>query len=141
MVEHEASLVYEASPWAVDKRASELVRPAPVQSADWVPPHMMQYQHGRSAIFLECPSASEIIMPECPLLSGSAGIIQDKFPRCPGAPRRTKRCPSDPGRISVNVRSSGTCFLRADIRGRGGGGRRRGSIQTIPKQGFSEPVV
>ena len=38
MVEHEASLVYEASPWAVDKRAAEIVRPAPVQSADRVPP-------------------------------------------------------------------------------------------------------
>ena len=36
VVEHEASLVYEASPWAVDKRAAEIVRPAPVQSADWV---------------------------------------------------------------------------------------------------------
>ena len=31
-VEHEASLVHEASPWAVDKRAAEIVRPAPVQS-------------------------------------------------------------------------------------------------------------
>ena len=38
MVEHEASLLYEASPWAADKRAAEIVRPAPAQSADWVPP-------------------------------------------------------------------------------------------------------
>ena len=38
IVEHEASLVYEASPWAVDKRAAEIVRPAPVQSAASVPP-------------------------------------------------------------------------------------------------------
>ena len=41
MVEHEASLVYEASPWAVDKRAAEIIRPAPVQSADWVPPESL----------------------------------------------------------------------------------------------------
>ena len=38
MVEHEASLVNEANPWAAYKRAAEIVRPAPVQSADWVPP-------------------------------------------------------------------------------------------------------
>ena len=36
--EHEACLVCEASPWAADKRAVEIVRPAPVQSADWVSP-------------------------------------------------------------------------------------------------------
>ena len=35
--EHETTLAYEASPWALDKRAAEIVRPAPVQSADWVP--------------------------------------------------------------------------------------------------------
>ena len=38
MVEHEAGLVYEASPWAADKRAAEIVRLALVQLADWVPP-------------------------------------------------------------------------------------------------------
>ena len=38
MVEHDPSMVYEASPWAVDKRATEIVRLAPVQAADGVPP-------------------------------------------------------------------------------------------------------
>ena len=36
--EYEASLVCGASPWAADKSAAEIVRPALVQSADWVPP-------------------------------------------------------------------------------------------------------
>ena len=37
-IENEASKVYEASPWAADKRAAEIVRPAPVQTGDRVPP-------------------------------------------------------------------------------------------------------
>ena len=37
-IESEASKLYEASPWAADKRAAELVRLAPVQTADRVPP-------------------------------------------------------------------------------------------------------
>ena len=37
-IENEASKLYEASPWAADKRAAVIVRPAPVQSADNVPP-------------------------------------------------------------------------------------------------------
>ena len=37
-IENEASKLYEASPWAADKRDAEIVRPAPVQSADKVPP-------------------------------------------------------------------------------------------------------
>ena len=36
-IENEASNLYEASPWAADKRAAEVVRPAPVQTADRVP--------------------------------------------------------------------------------------------------------
>ena len=38
MVENEASKVYEASPWAVDRRAAEIVRPALVQTAHRVQP-------------------------------------------------------------------------------------------------------
>ena len=37
-VENEASKVYEASPWALDKRAVDIVRPAPVQTDERVPP-------------------------------------------------------------------------------------------------------
>ena len=36
--ENEASKVYEASPWAADKRAAETVRQAPVQTDERVPP-------------------------------------------------------------------------------------------------------
>ena len=38
MVENDASKLYEGSPWAVDKRAAEIVRPAPVQTFENVPP-------------------------------------------------------------------------------------------------------
>ena len=37
-IENEASKLCEASPWAADKRAAEIVRPAPVQTADSVTP-------------------------------------------------------------------------------------------------------
>ena len=37
-IESEASKLYEATPWAADKRAAEIVCLAPVQSADSVPP-------------------------------------------------------------------------------------------------------
>ena len=37
MVENEASKLCEASPWAADKRAAEILRLAPVQAADGVP--------------------------------------------------------------------------------------------------------
>ena len=37
-IENEASKLYEASPWAADKRAAEIVRPALVQTVDRVPP-------------------------------------------------------------------------------------------------------
>ena len=38
MDENDASKVHEASPWAADKRAAEIVRPAPVRASDSVPP-------------------------------------------------------------------------------------------------------
>ena len=38
MVEHDASTVYEASPWAADKRVAEIVRPASVQTSESLPP-------------------------------------------------------------------------------------------------------
>ena len=37
-VDDYAKVMVEPSPWVVGKRAAEIVRPAPVQSADWVPP-------------------------------------------------------------------------------------------------------
>ena len=40
-IENEAGKLYEASPWAADKRATEIVGPAPVQTADRVPPESL----------------------------------------------------------------------------------------------------
>ena len=37
-IENEGSKMYEESPWAADKRVAEIVRQAPVQSAENVPP-------------------------------------------------------------------------------------------------------
>ena len=37
-IENEAGILYGASPWAAGKRAAEIVRPAPVQTADRLPP-------------------------------------------------------------------------------------------------------
>ena len=54
-VEHEATLVYEASPWAADKRAAEIVRPAPVQSADWVPPKSLARDMAFAKLQIEDP--------------------------------------------------------------------------------------
>ena len=44
---------------------------------------------------------------ECPLLSSSAGQIPEMSVR---TPVELERCPSDPGRISPNVRSPGNIF-------------------------------
>ena len=45
-------------------------------------------------------------------------IIRTNFRNVRSHPDELKRCPSDPGRNSPNVRSSENCLLRADIRGR-----------------------
>ena len=42
MIENEASNLYEASPWAADKRAAEIVRQAPAQAVDKVPPKSLE---------------------------------------------------------------------------------------------------
>ena len=45
-IETEASKLYEASPWAADKRAAEIVRPAPVPTADSVSAEKPGAGHG-----------------------------------------------------------------------------------------------
>ena len=60
-VEHKASLVYEASPWAADKRAVEIVRPAPVQSADWVPPKSLARDMAFAKLQSRMLSAAEAV--------------------------------------------------------------------------------
>ena len=47
MIENDASKLYEASPRATDKRAAEIVRPAPVQADDRVPPKNLAPQTSR----------------------------------------------------------------------------------------------
>ena len=81
-VEHEATLVYEASPWAADKRAAEIVRPAPVQSADWVPPKSLAGDMAFAKLQSRILSAAEAVKasklhsdmpPEQPAIMLSAG--------------------------------------------------------------------
>ena len=47
MIENDASKLYEARPRATDKRAAEIVRPAPVQADDRVPPKNLTPQTSR----------------------------------------------------------------------------------------------
>ena len=61
MVEHGASLVYEASPWAVDKRTAEIVRPALVQSADWDPPKSLARDMAFAKLQSRILSAAEAV--------------------------------------------------------------------------------
>ena len=64
-IENEASKLDEASPWAADKRAAEIVRPAPVQSADNVPPKSLardKYQFSASLHEMEFVLGSTHVM-------------------------------------------------------------------------------
>ena len=60
-VENEASRVYEASPWAADKRAAEIVRPAPVQAADSVPPKSLARDMAFAKLQSKILSAAEAV--------------------------------------------------------------------------------
>ena len=61
VVEYDASLVHEASPRAAGKRATEIVRPAPVQAAERVPPkswpgtwRSQSYNQGSNLLRRQC---------------------------------------------------------------------------------------
>ena len=60
-VENDASLVYEASPWPADKRAVEIVRPAPVQAADRVPPKSLARDMAFAKLQSRILSAAEAV--------------------------------------------------------------------------------
>ena len=60
-VENEASKVYEASPWALDKRAVEIVRPAPVQTDERVPPKSLACDTAFAKLQSRILSAAEAV--------------------------------------------------------------------------------
>ena len=60
-VENEASKVYEASPWALDKRAVEIVRPAPVRTDERVPPTSLARDMAFAKLQSRILSASEAV--------------------------------------------------------------------------------
>ena len=60
-IENEASKLYEASPWATDKRAAEIVRPAPVQTADKVPSKSLARDMAFAKLQSRILSASEAV--------------------------------------------------------------------------------
>ena len=53
--------MYEASPWAADKRAAEIVRPAPVQTADRVPPKSLARDMAFAKLQSRILSAAEAV--------------------------------------------------------------------------------
>ena len=60
-IENEASKLCEASPWAEDKRAAEIVRPAPVQAADSVPPKSLARDMAFAKLQSRILSAAEAV--------------------------------------------------------------------------------
>ena len=60
-IENEASKLYEASPWAADKRAAEIVRPAPVQTAGRVPPKSLARDMAFAKLQSRILSAAEAV--------------------------------------------------------------------------------
>ena len=76
-IENEAGKLYEASPWAADKRAAEIVRPAPVQMADRVPPNWRGTWRSPS-----CNRGSCRLRRPCRLRSCTVKCFQDSRPSC-----------------------------------------------------------
>ena len=70
---------------------------------------------GENSNFLECPSASEIIMPSVRCCLAAPKLIRTNFLDVRSHPVELNRCPSDPGRNSPNVRSSGSTLSHEDI--------------------------
>ena len=61
MIENEASKLHEASPWAADTRAAEIVRPAPVQASDSVPPKSLARDMAFAKLQSRVLSAAEAV--------------------------------------------------------------------------------
>ena len=85
MVENDASKVYEASPWAAYKRAAEIVRPAPVQASDSVPPKSL----ARDMAFAKLQSRIPVLLRR----------------RC-----RRRSCAAMSHQISAGEPGTGTCW-------------------------------
>ena len=60
-IENEAGKLYEASPWAADTRAAEIVRSAPVQMADRVPPKSLARDMAFAKLQSRILSAAEAV--------------------------------------------------------------------------------
>ena len=60
-IENEAGKLHEASPWAADKRAAEIVHPALVQSADRVPPKSLAQDMAFAKLQSRILSAAEAV--------------------------------------------------------------------------------
>ena len=60
-IENEAGKLYEASPWAADKRAAEIVRLAPVQVVDRVPPKRLARDMAFAKLQSRILSAAEAV--------------------------------------------------------------------------------
>ena len=90
-IENEASKLYEASPWAADKRVAEVVRPAAVQTADSVPPKSLARDMAFAKLQSRILSAAEAVQaaklpPEQQAIMLSAGtgtcwMAMHKLPR------------------------------------------------------------
>ena len=81
-VENEASKLYEASPWAFDKRAEEIVRLAPVQTEERIPPRSLARDMALAKMQSRILSAAEAVQaaklhakfsPEHQAIMSSAG--------------------------------------------------------------------
>ena len=63
-IENETSKLYEASLWAADKRAAEIVRRAPAQTADRVPPKSLARDMAFAKLQSRILSAADAVQAE-----------------------------------------------------------------------------
>ena len=120
MVENDASTVYEASPWAAGERAAEIVRPAPVQVADNVPPQSLARDMAFAKLQLRILSAAEVVQ---------AAKLHGDMPRSnrPSCSARADLALARSGRPCVNRRQNWTdCAVEDghDFEAQGNVGRR-----------------
>ena len=60
-VENEASKLYDSSPWVADRRAAEIIRPAPVQTDERVPPKSLARDMAFAILQSRILSAAEAV--------------------------------------------------------------------------------
>ena len=59
--EHESRKVYKTSPWAGDKEVDEIIRPAPVQTVEQVPPQSAAREVAYATLLSRVLPASEAV--------------------------------------------------------------------------------